>query len=94
MNLAAPKPMTLAEFLKWEERQDLRYEFDGSAPVAMAGGSLAHAAIQRNLALALGSRLRGKPCQFFGSAESPASSSAATSRSRRRKTAVATRTEW
>jgi Uma2 family endonuclease len=67
MNLAAPKPMTLAEFLKWEERQDLRYEFDGSAPVAMAGGSLAHAAIQRNLALALGSRLRGKPCQFFGS---------------------------
>ena len=45
MNLAAPKPMTLAEFLKWEERQDLRYEFDGSAPVAMAGGSLAHAAI-------------------------------------------------
>jgi Uma2 family endonuclease len=67
MNLAAPKPMTLAEFLKWEERQDLRYEFDGSAPVAMTGGSLAHAAIQRNLALALGSRLRGKPCQFFGS---------------------------
>jgi Uma2 family endonuclease len=67
MNLTATKPMTLAEFLAWEERQDLRYEFDGSEPVAMAGGSLAHAAIQRNLALALGSRLRGKPCQFFGS---------------------------
>ena len=67
MNLAVRKPMTLAEFLAWEERQDLRYEFDGSEPVAMVGGSLAHAAIQRNLALALGSRLRGKPCQFFGS---------------------------
>jgi Uma2 family endonuclease len=67
MNLTATKPMTLAEFLAWEERQELRYEFDGSEPVAMAGGSLAHAAIQRNLALALGSRLRGKPCQFFGS---------------------------
>jgi Putative restriction endonuclease len=59
--------MTLAEFLVWEERQELRYEFDGVEPVAMAGGSLAHAAIQRNLALAVGTRLRGKPCQFFGS---------------------------
>jgi Uma2 family endonuclease len=67
MNLAVRKPMTLAEFLAWEERQEQRYEFDGSEPVAMAGGSLAHAAIQRNLALALGTRLRGKPCQFFGS---------------------------
>ena len=67
MNLAVRKPMTLAEFLAWEERQEQRYEFDGSEPVAMAGGSLAHADIQRNLAMALGSRLRGKPCQFFGS---------------------------
>jgi Uma2 family endonuclease len=67
MTLTAPKPMTLAEFLTWEEQQEQRYEFDGSAPVAMAGGSLAHAAIQRNLALALGTRLRGKPCQLFGS---------------------------
>ena len=67
MNLTAKGPMTLAAFLAWEERQELRYEFDGVEPVAMAGGSLAHAAIQRNLALALGSRLRGKPCQFFGS---------------------------
>jgi len=33
----------------------------------MAGGSLTHSAIQRNLAIAVGSRLRGKPCQFFGS---------------------------
>ena len=40
MNLAVRKPMTLAEFLAWEERQEQRYEFDGSEPVAMAGGSL------------------------------------------------------
>ena len=32
MNLMATKPMTLAEFLVWEERQALRYEFDGSSP--------------------------------------------------------------
>ena len=67
MNLAMRKPMTLAEFLEWEERQELRYEFDGAEPEAMAGGGLAHSAIQRNLAMAVGNRLRGKPCQFFGS---------------------------
>src|SRR5271166_3443523 len=67
MNLAVRKPMSLAEFLEWEERQELRYEFDGVEPSAMTGGSLRHAAIQRNLAMAIGSRLRGKPCQFFGS---------------------------
>ena len=27
--------MTLAGFLEWEERQPLRYEFDGVGPVAM-----------------------------------------------------------
>jgi len=67
MNIPLRKPMTLAEFLQWESKQDLRYEFDGAQPIAMAGGTAAHAAIQRNLALALGTRLRGKPCQFFGS---------------------------
>jgi len=67
MNLALRKPMTLAEFLEWEERQSLRYEFDGVGPVAMTGGTFAHAAVQRNLAIAIGGRLRGKPCQFFGS---------------------------
>ncbi len=66
MNLALRKPMTLAEFLAWEERQPLRYEFDGIGPVAMTGGTFAHAAIQRNLALSIGGRLRGQPCQFVG----------------------------
>jgi Uma2 family endonuclease len=67
MILALRNPMTLAQFLEWEERQPLRYEFDGIGPVAMTGGSVGHAQIQRNLAFALTSRLRGKPCQFFGS---------------------------
>jgi Uma2 family endonuclease len=67
MNLALRKPMTLAEFLAWEERQPLRYEFDGIGPVAMTGGTYGHSSIQRNLAIAIGGRLRGKPCQFHGS---------------------------
>jgi Uma2 family endonuclease len=66
MSLAFREPMTRAEFLDWEERQPLRYEFDGHSPEAMTGGSAAHAIIQGNLAVALISRLRGKPCRFIG----------------------------
>ena len=67
MNLALRKPMTLAEFLEWEERQPMRYEFDGIGPVAMTGGTAGHADIQANLAAALRTRLRGNPCRFYGS---------------------------
>jgi Uma2 family endonuclease len=67
MNVALRKPMTLEQFLAWEDRQELRYEFDGFQPVAMAGGTAAHAAIQVNLIVALGVRLRGRPCRPYGS---------------------------
>jgi Uma2 family endonuclease len=67
MNVALRKPMTVEEFLAWEERQELRYEFDGFRPVARTGGTAAHAAIQRNLIIALGARLRGQPCKPYGS---------------------------
>ncbi|HEY1930970.1 MAG TPA: Uma2 family endonuclease [Acetobacteraceae bacterium] len=67
MSVALRKPMTIQEFLDWEAQQPLRYEFDGFQPVAMAGGTAAHAAIQRNLAIAVGGQLRGKSCRFFGS---------------------------
>ena len=67
MNLALRRPMTLAEFLAWEDRQELRYEFDGVGPIAMTGGTAAHATIQRNLAISVGGRLRGGPCRFYGS---------------------------
>ena len=59
--------MTLTEFLDWEARQPVKYEFDGLRPIAMAGGTTAHARIQRNLTLAIASRLLGGPCEFFGS---------------------------
>jgi Uma2 family endonuclease len=67
MNQTLRKTLTLAEFLEWEQNQELRYEFDGFQPVAMTGGTAAHASIQANLAISLGGRLRGKPCTFFGS---------------------------
>lgn len=39
MNVALRRPMSLDDFLDWEERQELRYEFDGFQPVAMTGGT-------------------------------------------------------
>ena len=66
MNLALRAPMTNPEFLEWESVQELRYEFDGFQPVAMTGGTRAHAPIQRNLAVSLTDRLRGTPGNFLG----------------------------
>jgi Uma2 family endonuclease len=67
MDGALRKPMSLEAFLQWEERQELRYEFDGFEPVGMTGGTAEHSAIQRNLITALTLRLRGKACQPHGS---------------------------
>ncbi len=58
--------MTVAEFLDWEERQERPWEFDGLSPIAMVGVTRAHAIIQRNLTVALGTRLRRTPYEFFG----------------------------
>jgi Uma2 family endonuclease len=67
MPIAVHRPMTREQFLAWEEKQPLRYEFNGLQPIAMTGGTAAHAGIQRNLAIAVGGRLRGGPCRFYGS---------------------------
>ncbi len=67
MNVVLRKPMTLPEFLDWEDRQEIKHEFDGFAPVAMTGGTVAHAMVGRNLVAILVARLRGRPCQPFGS---------------------------
>jgi hypothetical protein len=66
MSVALHRPITLAEFLAWEERQELRYEFDGFEPVAMTGGTIAHDQITFNLRKALDARLAGKPCRPLG----------------------------
>ena len=55
--------MTRDEFLAWAPADDRRYEFDGSAPVAMTGGTRNHARIAGNVQVALQTRLRGTPCE-------------------------------
>src|SRR5690242_13810758 len=66
MSSALRKPMSVPEFLVWEELQGLRYEFDGFAPVAMTGGTFAHEVIGRNVRTALDTRLRGGRCAVLG----------------------------
>ncbi len=63
---AALQPLTVEEFLDWERAQTSRHEFDGIQPVAMTGGSFAHARTITRLTTALGTRLR-PPCEAIGS---------------------------
>ena len=64
---ALPRALSLDDFVAWEERQELRYEFDGIAAEAMTGGTTAHARIQANLIATLVVALRGGPCFVVGS---------------------------
>ncbi len=59
------KPLTLDEFLAWERTQPVRYEFDGTQPVAMTGGTIAADRVARRLLRALDRRLM-PPCEAFG----------------------------
>ena len=66
MNVALRTRITKEEFLEWEGRQELRYEFDGRRPIAMVGGTQAHELIITNILFHLKLRLRGGPYQVFG----------------------------
>lgn len=66
MNVPLRQPMTLAAFLAWEERQELRYEYDGIQPLAMTGGTASHDRIMRRLHRVLDARLSGTSCEPFG----------------------------
>ena len=61
------RPMTPDQFLAWEAGQESKWEFDGFQPVAMTGGTRAHAVVQANLVTALTNRLHGKSCRSYGS---------------------------
>lgn len=61
------RPLTLAEFLAWEERQETRNEFVGGRIHAMAGGTRRHNKIARNVLALLLLRLGSGKCQPYGS---------------------------
>ncbi len=58
--------MTLPEFLAWEERQELRYEFDGCRPVGPSGATVAQDRITFNARSAVADRLLDGPCRVLG----------------------------
>jgi Uma2 family endonuclease len=66
MGAMSHQPMSLADFLVWEERQELRHEFDGRVPRAITGGTYEHDAITFNIRRALDQRLVGKLCRPSG----------------------------
>jgi Uma2 family endonuclease len=61
-------PMSVADYLDFEEKSEVKHEYIGGEVHAMSGASREHNAIVLNIATALHSRLRGGPCQVFSSA--------------------------
>lgn len=57
--------MTPQEYLEWEERQDIKYEYINGEVFAMTGGTIPHNDIALNLASALKYHLRGKGCKVL-----------------------------
>ena len=64
--IAVPTPqnMTVADYLDWEPRQELRYEFVNGEVFAMTGGSLPHNDIAINLLTALRPHIRKQGCRI------------------------------
>jgi len=59
--------LTVDEFLAAEPSYQVKHEYLGGMVYAMAGASTPHITIATNLITAIGSRLRGRQCQAFGS---------------------------
>ncbi|NEQ35811.1 MAG: Uma2 family endonuclease [Okeania sp. SIO3I5] len=58
-----PVPMTPQEYLDWEEKQPIKYEYMNGQVFAMTGGTIPHNDISVNLTAALKPHLRGKGFQ-------------------------------
>jgi Uma2 family endonuclease len=58
---------TLREYFDWEETQTTKHEFYRGEVFAMAGASLPHIRISRNILTQLTQQLEGRECEAFGS---------------------------
>src|SRR6266436_1323556 len=68
MSELAVKRMTVAEFLRWEDGTDTRYELLGGSPVAMAPPAIAHGILALRLGARIDAALRSRP-PCFGQSE-------------------------
>ena len=55
------------EYLQGELLSEVKHEYMGGVLYAMAGAGNAHNRVATNVAIALGGRLRGRPCEVFNS---------------------------
>jgi Uma2 family endonuclease len=68
MSELAVKRMTVAEFLRWENGTDTRYELLAGLPVAMAPPAIAHGILALRLGARIDAALRSRP-PCFGQSE-------------------------
>lgn len=59
--------ISIEEYLEMENAATEKHEYYKGEVFAMSGAKVAHNKICRNLLIALGNKLKGKPCQPFGS---------------------------
>lgn len=62
-----PQPISVEDYLEGELISPIKHEYVGGVVYAMAGARNLHNLIATNLLVALGSRLRGKPCRAYNS---------------------------
>src|SRR5439155_7269789 len=79
MSELAVKRMTLAEFLRWEDGTDTRYELLAGSPVAMAPPAVAHGILALRLGARIYAALRSRP-PCFGQSEAGSSGRTETTR--------------
>lgn len=67
--IASPQPssMTAEEYLEWESRQEIRYEFCDGEVIAMAGGTKDHDEIAFNVRRSLIDSVEKQGCRMSGS---------------------------
>lgn len=65
---AQPKPyVTLEEYLELELHAEIKHEYHDGEMFAMSGGTLDHSGVAANVIIALGIKLRDRPCRVFTS---------------------------
>jgi Uma2 family endonuclease len=65
MEAVRPLPMSVDDYLAFEESSAVRHEYIGGEVHAMAGESVAHNTIAGNIFALLRGKLRGGPCRVF-----------------------------
>lgn len=56
-----------SEFLVWERKQEYKHEYVNGEVLAMSGASFNHNRIASNIIISIGSFLKNKSCDIFGS---------------------------